>query len=202
VRVASIPEEIRTKCPSCGAALAQSETVDPYAICLACPTGHRFFVMPEGPLAIATATAAAAHFPGLERRNRKQVAEFWLSDPSARRLLNQQLAELLRTILEARSRDEALRFHYCPVCGGELSEYDQPDIWVRGLRCSQNHSWAERGGRLGSLSIGLALHAEPSAAVVRQLVSGWLKGNPQLDSNLHESVRRVLASSELGEGAA
>jgi hypothetical protein len=38
--------------------------------------------------------------------------------------------------------------------------------------------------------------------MVRQLVSGWLKGNPHLDSNLHESVRQVLAGSIFGEGAA
>jgi hypothetical protein len=174
------------------------------AVCLACPAGHRFFVMPEGPLAVETAKAASAQFPELEHLRPEQVAAFWLSDSVARSILNEQLAELLRVILEARSRSNSLHFSYCPICGGGLSEYVQPDIWVRGLRCSQGHSWAERGGRLGCAlgSTRFGLCAEPSESVVRQLVSCWLKGNPQLDTNLHRSVRQVLAAYIFASGAA
>ena len=206
MHAASVPEQLRSRCycPSCGGELTCAETADPLAICLACPSDHRFFVMPEGPLAVETAKAASAHFPELEHQEPEQVAAFWLSDSVARSILNEQLAELLRVILEARSTSNSLPLSYCPICGGGLSEYEQPDIWVRGLRCSHGHSWAERGGRLGSVlgSTGFALRAEPSESVVRQLVSGWLKGNPHLDTNLHRSVRQVLAASIFGRGAA
>ena len=206
MQAASVPDKLRTECycPSCRGELSPSATVDPFAVCLSCPTGHRFFVMPEAPLALETAKASSSRFPELEHREPQQVATFWLSDPAARSILNEQLAELLRIILEASARSDSLRFSYCPICGGALSEYEQPDIWVRGLRCSEGHAWAERGGRLGCVLAGIrvGLCAEPSEAVVRQLVSGWLNGNPHLDSNLHDSVRQVLAGSIFGEGAA
>jgi hypothetical protein len=156
--------------------------------------------MPEAPLAVETAKAAFAHFPELEHQDSDQVAAFWLSDPSARNILNEQLAELLRVILECRSASGSLPFSYCPICGAALSEYKQPDIWVRGLRCSQGHTWAERGNRLGCVlgNTRFDLRAEPSEPVVRQLVSGWLKGNPYIDSNLHRTVHQVLAGSIYG----
>jgi len=203
VQAASLPEELRTRshCPSCGGGLTRSVTADPWAICLSCPADHRFFVMPAAPLALETARAASAHFPELEGRQPAEIASFWLSDPFCRSILNEQLAELLRAILEARPRSDSPRFLRCPLCGTELSEYDQPDVWVRGLRCARDHTWAERGGRLDGVvtSAPFSLRAEPSDGVVRQLVAGWLSGNPQLGSDLHESVRNVLASSVFAE---
>src|SRR5262245_35090349 len=166
MHAATLPAELSGKCycPSCSGELSRAKTVDPWAICLACPSGHRFFVMPEGPLAVETADAASAHFPELDAQEPAQVAAFWLSNTRARSILNEQLAELLRTILEDRSPSDSLRFSFCPICCAELAEYEQPDIWVRGLRCIHSHAWAERGGQLGCV-LGTArfgLCAEPS----------------------------------------
>ena len=197
MRPASLPEELLAECycPECGGDLAPAKTVDPWAICLSCQAGHRFFVMPEPPHYGEGAEASSAQFPQLKGKGPEAVATFWLTDPAARSMLNEQLAELLRVILEASSVSASLSFSYCPFCGGALTEYEQPDIWVRGLRCPSNHSWAERGGRLSCLLRGFAyrIHTELSDKVARQAVSAWLGGNPHLDPNLHESVRWVLA---------
>jgi hypothetical protein len=204
MRPAELPEPLDWRCPACREALVASECADPFAACISCSAGHRFFVMPESPLAGETASAAGMHFPQLEGQPVEVVAAFWLAESAARSALNEQLAELLRIIIENRRVSIELPFSYCPVCGDELSEYQQPDIWVQGLRCSQGHSWASRGGRLFSIVAGarLRLHAEPSDATVARLIVGWLKGKPRLDPQLHESVRRALGRSPLSPKSA
>ena len=54
-----------------------------------------------------------------------------------------------------------------------------------------------RGGRLGGIIGGsrFSLHAEARDSTIAQLVAGWLKRNPHLEPQLHESVRRVLRTS-------
>jgi hypothetical protein len=123
------------------------------------------------------------------------IANYWLSDQLPRSLLNPQLAELLRVFLESRRVTDEPEFSFCPICGEALAEYDQPDIWVKGLRCLRSHSWAERGGRLYSPPVELL--AEHSDTVVSQLIAAWLKDNSHLKPYLHESIRRVLTCSPL-----
>ena len=200
MRAANIPKVLRSGCfcPSCSEQLTAGRSEDPYAICLACDNGHRFFIMPEPPLAPETATAKNAKFPELGNRTPAGIASFWLSDPRARSILNEQLAQLLRAILESRSVIEEPKFSYCPICRESLLPYEQRDIWVQGLRCGNNHSWACRGWRLFSAARnGIKLQAENSDVVIGLLINSWLKRHPNLDTNLHDSVRRVLLNSPL-----
>lgn len=185
------------RCPSCRAGLTRAPCADPLATCLACPAGHRVFVVPEAPPASATARAHETPFPELDGEPPQAVAAFWLSNPAARAMLNAQLAELLRAILDDRRVPAAAAFSYCPLCGESLSEYAQPDAWVAGLRCANAHSWWSRGGRLWGIAGGsrLDLHAEASDSTVARLVAGWLERRPDLEAQLHESVRRVLTNS-------
>lgn len=194
---ASIPEQLRPQCycPSCGNHLVPGECADPFAICLVCEGDHRFFIMPQAPLAVDTATAASASFPEISSLPSEAIASFWLSDPHARSMLNGQLAQLLRATLECQRVLDEPQFSFCPICGEMLAEYDQPNIWIKGLRCQKGHSWALRGDRF--YCSPLELHAEHSDTVASQLAAAWLKGDPHLESNLHESIRRVLTSSPL-----
>jgi hypothetical protein len=191
-----MPEVNELRCPTCGDALAASPCADHLALCLSCSAGHRFFVIPESPPAVETPTAASMQLPRLSGKSPEVVAAFWLSDDEARSLLNEQLAELLRAIIENRRVPNEPSFSRCPLCGDALCEYEQPDIWVQGLRCSNSHSWASRGSRLYGIAGGtrFTLHAELSDMTVAQLIAGWLQGNRALDSQLHDSVRRVLES--------
>jgi hypothetical protein len=196
MNAAKLPEELCAEChcPSCGDDLSPGKCVDPWSICLSCARGHRFFIMPQPPLA-ADSVMDGANLPSMGDHSPEAIANYWLSDPLLRSLLNQQLAELLRIFLESRRVTDEPEFSFCPICGGTLVEYDQPDIWVRGLRCHRSHSWALRGYRIYSWP--LELLAEPSDAVVSQLIAGWLKDNSHLKPYLHESIRRVLTCSPL-----
>jgi hypothetical protein len=149
--------------------------------------------MPDPPVATASEQASLAQFEGLDTQELTEIARFWLSNPEARRILNDQLAEILRVTLERSARSEPLSFSFCPICSDALTKYEQPDIWVRGLRCGNGHEWAERGGKLGSEHF--RLHSEPTGDVVGGLVSAWLGDNPFLRSNIHPSIRRVLETS-------
>jgi hypothetical protein len=203
---ANIPEQLRARCycPGCGDLLSPGLTADPCAICLVCKRDHRFFIMPETPLAVDTARAAEASFSEIRDLSLPAIASFWLSNPDARSILNQQLAQLLRVTLESRRVLEEPRQSYCAICGGGLGDWDQPDIYVQGLCCSNGHLWTSRGGRLTSLIEGkcLTLQAEYSDTTVSLLIATWLKGSLYLDTNLHESIRRVLMSSPLCSGDA
>jgi hypothetical protein len=201
VRPAQLPEEFskRCFCPSCGEALVSNKCADPWAICLACKHGHRFFIPPDPVKALDSSMAASLEFNEIRNLPPGDVAVFWLSDPAARSKLNPQLAGLLRTIIEARGIQEETRFSFCPICGDALEDYDLEDIWVRGLRCPRHHHWAERGGCL-YWSIGgrmLRLDAEYSDDAASQLIGWWLRAGPDARTNLHESVRRVLTNSPL-----
>jgi hypothetical protein len=198
---ANIPEQLRARChcPCCGDLLSSGPTADPWAICLACRRDHRFFIMPETPHAVDTAKASEAELTEIRNLSLSAIASFWLSEPGPRSILNQQLAQLLRVTLESRSVLDEPRLTFCAICGDVLGDWDQPDIYVQGLRCSNGHCWTSRGGRLTSLVDGmcLTLQAEYADATVSKLIASWLKGSPYLDTNLHESIRRVLMSSPL-----
>jgi hypothetical protein len=199
MRIATIPEQLGgvSYCPTCGARVSQVSSYDPFAICFMCPSEHRFFVMPEPTYSMGTPKATSVSFPDLKGQTPQQVASFWLSDATARGFLNEQLAMLLRVILEGSARVDALRFLYCPVCGDSLIR-DGGDAWVDGYRCARGHRWGERGGRLGC-PIGpgspFGLCAEPTRSVVEFLISAWLRGGRELDAQLDSSVREVFASS-------
>jgi hypothetical protein len=199
---ANIVQEPSTElhCPSCGDHLIPGKCADPWAICLVCIRDHRFFIMPPAPRAASTATAADMSFPEISSLSPPAIASFWLSDPSARWVLNEQLAQLLRAIAESRRVLDEPRFSFCPICGQALAEYERPyDYYLQGLRCQSDHRWALRGGCLSSAAetLRLELQAEYSDAIVSQLIAAWLKPNPHLEPNLHDSIRQVLLSSPL-----
>ena len=181
-------------CPTCAEPLTVSQCADPRATCLACSRGHHYFINPEPPLTEQTSSAAAAKFPALVGTSGEGVTSFWLSDPRARSVLNEQLAALLRTIADARFSETETPFLYCPMCAQPLTQYDQPDAWVLGLHCSHAHLWALRGGRLVGVGTDskIVLCAEFAKRATVQLMTAWLNDNPHLAPQLHESVALVL----------
>ncbi len=202
MHAANITEELRAElhCPSCGNDLVLRKSADPWAVCLVCNSDHRFFIMPPRPLAAFTATAASITVPEICGLSAQAIASFWLSDPGARWVLNEQLALLLRAIIESRRISDEPCFSFCPICAAAVEEYERPlDLYMKGLRCQSDHLWALRGGRLFSatVTVKLELQAEYSDAVVGQLIAAWLKRDPHLEPNLHDSVRQVLLSSPL-----
>lgn len=197
VRAAHLPEQLRTGCycPSCRDHLVPARCADPWAVCLVCQKDHRFFIMPEPPLSVDSARGSSVDFSELSSSSPQSIASFWLSDPVARSVLNEQLALILGAIAEGRRVIGEPIFSFCPICGGDLSGYESDDIYARSLRCPAGHNWSLRGGRFSTKIAAtlLRLQAEYSDAVLWQLISGWLKGNPLFDQQLHASIRHVLA---------
>ena len=196
---ASLPENTPLHCVVCANLLDRGKCADPFAVCLTCRNNHRCFALPKSPLGSESEHFSSLALPLLDHQSNEAIASFWLSDAAARAHLNPQLAELLRIFLERRHVKAERPFTYCPLCGLALSHYDQPDIWVLGLRCANGHTWATRGGRIGggSAQVHISLKSEPSDSVVAQLIRAWLKPNPHLSPQLHETIRRVLSSSPL-----
>lgn len=202
MRATNITEQLSTEihCPSCGDHLIPGTCADPFAICLVCNHDHRFFIMPPAPLAAITATVAGMSFPELSSLSTSSIASFWLSDPRARWVLNDQLAQLLRAIVESRRVLDEPHVSFCPICGETLAGYDWPfDCYHQGLGRQNGHRWALRGSRFSSAmeTLSLELHAEYTDAVVSQLIAAWLKRDARLEQNLHDSIRKVLLSSAL-----
>jgi hypothetical protein len=161
--------------------------------------------MPDGPLAVESATASSAHFPHLQYERPEKVAVFWLSDASARRILVEQLAMLLRVYLEQHFPPSAVRFSFCPICAAALSDVP-PTVgdggWAAGRGCAAGHRWAERNG-LGCMfgETRFSLQREPLESEVRRTVAFWLHGDYEARIRLHDSVRDVLAGSVLARPA-
>jgi hypothetical protein len=176
--------------------LSQASCTDPAVECLSCASDHRFFITSRPNLSRASEQASRLKLTQLEGKSPEEVARFWLSDSHARAHLNDQLAEMLRVFLEGRPAAQEFRPMHCPDCGDLLEAYEQPDIWVRGQRCSKGHTWAARGTHLGGVVEGalMTFNGEPSNAVLASLAAGWLKHNPSLDPQLHHSLRPLLES--------
>jgi hypothetical protein len=191
----AVPTLKDLRCPTCAGRLAVAPSVDPLTVCLSCAADHRFFVMPE----FDTQTRRGAiteRFPELEGTPVEAVVTFWLTDARVRPALNEQLAELLRTVVDGRRLKDSPPFSRCAICGEPLTLHEQPDIWVVGLQCKNTHRWASRGGllfgRVGDAR--LTLHAELSEDAATQLIRGWLNDRRDLKPQLHKSLRRVLES--------
>lgn len=199
---AIIPDSLSrgTWCTECGKPTSKRPSVDPFSICLACPAGHRQSILPSPSVTDKTDQARALKLPDLEGMNSTDTALFWLTNEHVRPYLNEQIGILLRNIVEIMRDGYNLNrphpFKYCPACGSPLEEFEQPDIWVQGLRCSQGHEYAERGSHLGASGMNLYIHNEFEERTVNQLAHAWLKrgGDEErwLLPQLHKSIEKVF----------
>jgi hypothetical protein len=206
MRKAEPPQPLKPRCycPDCGDSLAEISCEDPLTLCLACKSDHRFFIMPKAIQVTLDQFKAigiqlsAIKVPASNCNSIDSVASFWLLQTEHRDLLDSQLAEMLRAILDRtrhnRTIQKPLHFHWCPVCKSKLLEFKQMDVWMRGLKCSQEHTFYLRGGWLsGSVSgVELVLTAEVTDSILNNFIKGWLKPNRELAPLLPHSIRQVF----------
>lgn len=195
-----LPEELQRECwcPTCARALLVAPTVDPWALCLACLSGHRFFVEVVVDRR-ASETASGATFPELDDAELDAVALFWLSDPRARAILNSQLAQLLRAILEKRPPETTADATHCPLCASTLELSGLSSGLSTVLVCASKHEWLFAVRALSNsrgIKEAFLLQPEYSRQAIVNLVHDWLKEEPLFAGHVHESVRRVLLASE------
>lgn len=178
-------------CPSCGARLTRDRAADCLQEVMVCAHRHSYVVL--RPVHIGNGVVADILLEHVADQSLDSVAERWLSDEAGRLQLHDELAALLRVFRYGPGAQPAAPSRYCPCCGGELVKYEQPDVWVLGLRCSQGHEWTERGGRIGGCVAGTwrGLETTLSSRQAARLATTWLK-NPQLATYVPESIRPIL----------
>lgn len=196
-----LPPELQRVCycPDCARPLVVAPTLDPWILCLACDAGHRYFVEPDVDRRMS-ATAAAAKFAELDAADLNATALFWLTDARARAILNMQVAQMLRAVLEQRAPERTATATYCPVCATALVEGTVSVSPKTGLVCSAKHEWFLLLRSLSAITgvkEAFVLHPEWSRQGMVNLVHAWLEdeGYPQLRGDLPESVRAVLLNS-------
>ena len=79
------------------------------------------------------------------------IAREWLTNNTLRKEYQNQVAEILRKYIDLNQAnnncDEQNRQNnFCPICSLHLKEFEQDDVWVIGLKCSNNHIFYERDG--------------------------------------------------------
>jgi hypothetical protein len=188
-----------TYCPTCGDVLNTLPILDIHASAFSCRGDHRFLQYNKQVLGTETDQAAALASAHDMTDNDMSIIEYWLGNESVRSCLNDQLAEILQNIYWSCGSEEHIRpegdtFIHCPLCGSELNDFEQDDVWVQGKRCGNGHDFYERGGRLNYSVEGESRHlvGEMSDEVLDSLIEGWLKDNRRLTRQLPRQVRGVL----------
>lgn len=181
-------------CPACGKTMDAIPTADPFAVCLSCSSQHRFFILPDPPGAAESACAATLTVPVSSETAPFAVAEYWLSNPIARSVLNSQLAEILRSLVDGWRLASELEVERCPHCAGILRALQPTDNWVSRAECQSGHEWFMRGGRIWEeREPHLELKSELSVALLDRLIIAWLT-DPRLEpeNQVHASIRSAL----------
>ena len=193
-------------CLDCANPLGEIPCEDPLAICVACKSDHRFFVMPKGiPFTMDQQKQQERELrnlkiPALNEESIESIAAFWLSEIKLREYLNPTLAEMLRAILDKiRHKRKVLKrieLNWCPGCGSKLSEF-QVDGWLRGLKCENGHSFHFRGERL-SIGREPVFNLEFEDSVLKDGIKKWTKPNlswlipgPK-GIYIHPSIRQIF----------
>ena len=132
-------------CPYCKLDLNEYELIDPYMIGFACKNHHRFHIeiIRDGQFTDKSLQS--------DKTSPLEIAKDWLTDKNLRKQVQNQLAEILRKYIDIQTsisneEEKNQSFMYCPICTFDLKEFEQDDVWVVGLKCSNNHILYSRNG--------------------------------------------------------
>ena len=160
-----------------------------------CATGHRFysFYDEHGGIVPASNTIEPPHLA-----DDRSILRFWLLDPPARLRVPNQLAVVVRRILEQSDGGEAMAridhpFNFCPICGEQFTVSDVSDgyMWHKGCRHGHGH-WVHHytlfpGDVVGKDNLSIELYDEflPTQldAYLTDEMFGWY---------IHPQLRDVL----------
>jgi len=186
------------RCPTCKYKLNPIQLIDIFLLGLVCDNNHRFFIELQSPLATETVKCASIEGPTIKNRDNLEIIRVWLTDFKFRSKLNNQLAIMIRRIYEI-SKDnlhiiyDYNIFKYCPLCSMPLREFKQDDVWIKGLKCKNNHEFFERDGVGFSFDGGYVnLKEEMADKVLYSLIKRWLKKEKNLQLQLHSQIKLVL----------
>jgi len=180
-------------CPTCAETLEEDTSVDAHRIQLHCRNGHRYHYFSKAVDYGSSVEASAVSTPHFT--SDIDCLRFWLSD--ARHVLGDPLAELATGILRCyeghRLPEEPAKAQQCPQCGSLLSAFDDDDVWVQSMRCTQGHTWGVRGRMVATSGPVLRVFRELTDAELVRGVAEYLNaGQPLLDAMLPPSLRAAF----------
>lgn len=139
-------------CPSCGEKLDKIKIIDIHAEGFKCANGHFLNLLKDEVYTWQTMGSYLELKSGKEAP--EEVLKEWLSNPLLRDHLNDNLAGIIRFILDKRvekqKAKEPNRHAYCPTCGEKLKDVATDDLYVAILKCKNDHTFVSRGGLRGA----------------------------------------------------
>jgi len=157
-------------CPFCASELSEYKIPDLYMIGLKCTNDHCFHIeVQQGECKDKKLY--------VDKHTTIAIAKEWLTNQNFRKEIQNQVAEILRKYITLKNsgdnqEDETQSNNFCPICRLSLEEFKQNDVWVQGLKCSNNHIFYERNGLSYKLS---NLKPDITKASFDFLVTSYLK---------------------------
>jgi hypothetical protein len=120
-------------CPSCGKHLEKIELADTHADGFKCENGHSLHSMKEE---VYTGQTMGSYLDlNSGKQTPDEIIKEWLSNPRLRDHLNDNLAGIMRFILDKingkQSEEEPERYDYCPICAEKLQDVPNDDGYVK-----------------------------------------------------------------------
>jgi predicted RNA-binding Zn-ribbon protein involved in translation (DUF1610 family) len=142
------PSEIEF-CPACGKTVEETEIMDIHAAGFRCHDGHYLHFLKTGVYTSETMGRYLSLTSGKELP--EDILKEWLLNPSLRDHLNDNLAGIVRHVLEQQNgkviSTETLKYTYCPSCGEVLQDVTpKEELYLAVLKCKGNHEFSCRGG--------------------------------------------------------
>lgn len=138
-------------CPICKGSLFSRDSADIFVLLLHCSSDHQFHVPQKRVL--TNDTGRKYRKLSFDSNDKTLTIKKWLSDPTYRSHLNDQMAEILRLLLESnetaynKPAQKERGILYCPFCGEEVKRQrllDNLDIYSQELKCVKGHNFTYR----------------------------------------------------------
>ena len=183
-------------CPSCGKRLEQIEMVDVHAKGYKCENGHYLHSFQD----VYSAQTMGSY---LDLRSGKDIPidilREWLSNSHLRDHLNDNLANIVRVILDRKSgkqtAKEQYRYDHCPACGDKFQNVPTDDLYVGILKCGHDHTFLSRGGLRSATDPMTAISFDYDEKYFEMCYKSWIQDNKYQEYFPHELKRALQAIS-------
>jgi predicted RNA-binding Zn-ribbon protein involved in translation (DUF1610 family) len=184
-------------CPSCGKQLEKVEIVDVHAKGYKCENGHYLHSLQD----VYTGQTMGSY---LDLKSDKDapadILKEWLSNFRLRDHLNDNLANIIRVILDTKdgkqSATEQYRYDYCPTCGDKFQNVPTDDLYVAILKCGHEHTFLSRGGLRSASDPMTAISFDYDKKYFEMSYESWMEDKNYQEYFPHE-LKRALQTISL-----
>ena len=193
-------DSIITFCPSCGKKVDEIEILDVHADGFQCENDHYLHILKSEVYTSQTMGSYLTLTSGKEAP--EDILKEWLCNPYLRDHLNDDLAGIIRFILDKhdgkKTVKEPLEYTYCPSCGEVLQDVSPEGEYHEAvLKCGNNHTFLRRGGMR---AVGSRTHFgfDENEQYFVMAYKSWMENKHLYDYFPHE-VRQALRSFAGGD---